>query len=164
MNRELLVKRIWERVKIRGLDDCWIWTGQRSASGYGIYRIRKGPRTLSHYSTILAHRFVYEERVELIPEGLIIRHSCHTPLCCNPKHMSTGTTQDNSDDMVRAGRSLKGEKNVRAKLTEKEVVRILQLRKEGLTLKEIAAKFKTVTLANIGYICQRKIWSSVEQR
>ena len=30
----------------------------------------------------------------------VVRHSCDTPLCCNPVHLSSGTQADNVADMV----------------------------------------------------------------
>lgn len=50
------------------------------------------------------HRIVYEAVKGEIPVGLLIRHSCHNPKCCNPEHLSVGTDQDNADDKMKAGR------------------------------------------------------------
>lgn len=64
----------------------------------------------------------------LSPLGLKVLHSCHIRHCVNPNHLRLGTTQDNSDDMVNAGRSLVGFKNGRAKLSEDSIQIILKLR------------------------------------
>lgn len=75
---------------------CWIWTGGRSRDGYGkVKRYRK---------TIRAHRMFYEYHTGPIPEGLVVMHSCDTPLCVNPKHLKCGTHLENEEDKDRKGR------------------------------------------------------------
>lgn len=45
------------------------------------------------------HRYMYMWWNQCdIPEGLVIRHMCHTPRCCNPQHLQCGTNADNYDD------------------------------------------------------------------
>ena len=40
-------------------------------------------------------------------KGFDIRHSCDTPACVNPNHLSLGTRQQNAMDCVSRGRYLK---------------------------------------------------------
>jgi YesN/AraC family two-component response regulator len=54
-----------------------------------------------------------------------------------------------------------GSKNSMSKLVEKDVKEIRNLRKENLTLQEIADIFN-VSLATIGYIIQGKTWKHVK--
>ena len=81
---------------------CWIWTGTRN-SGYG-QLFYQGQRSM-------AHRFSWElHHQQSIPEGLVIRHLCHNPLCVNPHHLTPGTQTQNVQDMIRAGRDRIGRK------------------------------------------------------
>lgn len=84
--------RFWEKVDQRGPDECWLWTAGCFTDGYGSFRL--GGRSLR------AHRVSYEVSTGPIPEGLVVMHSCDTPLCVNPAHLSVGTVGDNSRDMV----------------------------------------------------------------
>ena len=64
---------------------------------------------------------------------------CDNPNCCNIDHLEIGTHQDNSNDMVKRGRSVKGRKyptlrganNVKNKLSDNDVKEIY-LSKLGL--------------------------------
>jgi hypothetical protein len=68
-----------------------------------------------------------------------------------------GTPAENSADMVRHGRSLKGERSHRAKLTDQDVQRIRERRERGETLASIAADF-AVSVANIHHIVSGYTW------
>lgn len=71
---------------------CWIWQRSRSSSGYGQITIKK-----KYWTT---HRLAYFIVNGPIPEGLYIRHSCHTRECCNPQHLLSGSAKDNYHDSV----------------------------------------------------------------
>lgn len=63
-----------------------------------------------------------------IPLDMIIRHKCDNPSCINPNHLLIGTHKDNSNDKIERGRynakGLKGIKNPRCKLKEKDIFAI----------------------------------------
>lgn len=118
-NRNSIVsKRTEERVNanINFSDDvasCWEWSGCRFSTGYGCMSV--GNKLLG------AHRIVWEMHNGIkIPEGLLVRHSCDNRACCNPYHLSIGTVQDNSDDMVSRNRQAQGESHGMAKISEKD--------------------------------------------
>ena len=67
---------------------------------------------------IYAHRFAYEQKFGKIPKGKIMLHSCDNRCCVNPDHLSVGTYQDNTDDMVRKNRQRFGGSTI----TDKEVM------------------------------------------
>lgn len=71
------------------------------------------------------HRISHEVFNGRIPDGKVVRHTCHTPRCLAPYHLTTGTSQQNMDDMVAAGRSPRGVNNHKAKLTDGQVRLIL---------------------------------------
>ncbi len=69
-------------------DDCWIWDGgTNKETGYGI--ITKNGKTK------LAHRIVYQEMVEIIPDDMTVDHLCLQKLCVNPSHMEIVTLGEN---------------------------------------------------------------------
>ena len=89
----------WSQVAPYALADseaCALWTGSTNDQGYG--RIQLDGET--HY----AHRIAWAIFHGPIPEGLVIRHSCHNPTCVRPGHLSIGTAADNAADREAAGR------------------------------------------------------------
>ena len=85
--------KFWSRVNIKGLLDCWEWTGTK-VGDYGWVQgsDRKG---------IYVHRFAWEVTYGSIPDGLWILHQCDNPPCCNPNHLYVGTPKDNAQDRER---------------------------------------------------------------
>lgn len=78
---------------------CWEWRGTRNEIGYGLMNlVRKG------HSDTRVHRLMFERFVAPIPEGLVVRHKCDNPPCCNPAHLELGTQADNVNDMKVRGR------------------------------------------------------------
>lgn len=80
-------------------DTCWVWTGNTSRNGYG--SIQEGGR---NSKTVSAHRYSYEIHKGRIPNGMVVMHACDNPSCVNPEHLSVGTPQENTQDMIRKGR------------------------------------------------------------
>lgn len=68
-------------------DDCWNWTGSRTASGYGRLKVAGKMRR--------AHRLTYELLVGPIPEGLVLDHLCRNRLCVRPTHLEPVTEREN---------------------------------------------------------------------
>ena len=95
----------------------------------------------------------------LIKDNMCICHKCDNPSCVNPHHLSEGTQQDNSNDMVNKGRAAKGEKQHLSKLTEKQVLEIRAKYAKGGTTHRQLAKEYGVFHAVIGNIIRRKTWT-----
>ena len=96
----------YERVMSRtapGPDGCIEYQGTRGRFGYGQTRI--GSRIDGTRRSVKVHRLVWEEHHGPIPEGLVVRHKCDNPPCCNIEHLEIGTQQDNIRDKVERGRS-----------------------------------------------------------
>ncbi len=79
--------RFWEKVAKVGADECWLWTGSRSALGYGNF-FWEGRK--DH-----AHRYAYAAFVGPIPEGYQLDHLCRNPPCVNPAHLEPVTHREN---------------------------------------------------------------------
>lgn len=88
--------RFWERVAVGAPDECWEWKGSLVPSGYGSVR--------SKGRVVGAHRKAYEDAHGPIPGGLLVRHTCDNPPCCNPAHLIVGTAADNARDRTVRGR------------------------------------------------------------
>lgn len=66
---------------------CLLWTGGCSGPGYGRFWLAE--------SLVLPHRFVYEQAIGPIPEGLVIDHLCGNPACVNVDHLEAVTPRAN---------------------------------------------------------------------
>ena len=123
------------------------------AANFGGY-----PCMMVRYKRVRISRHVFQERYGTIPEGMIVRHKCDNPLCINPEHLILGTHQDNSNDCVDRGRTAKGLKNGRAKISESDAIEILQ---SDLSIEELAARFR-VSRSAISLILRGKNWKHLQ--
>lgn len=80
----------WKYVDVRGPDDCWLWMRYCDRDGYGRFRSQS------------AHRVAWE--LANGPTSLHVLHDCDNPRCCNPRHLHTGTQQDNMRERSARGR------------------------------------------------------------
>lgn len=144
-------------------EDCWEWQCSLCPKGYG--RMRTGSTTNGTRRHTKAHRISFFLANGFIDPELLVRHKCDNPLCVNPNHLEQGTIQDNSDDMVKRGRShLCGRSqsglnnaNCRLKLDDViEIKRLLPLKNN----KQIAEIFG-VTHSNISLIRRGKAWADI---
>lgn len=67
---------------------CWLWNRKVRTDGYGV-------KSLGKYEEVRAHRWVYEQRIGAIPDGLELDHLCNTPRCVNPAHLEPVTHEEN---------------------------------------------------------------------
>lgn len=104
------------------------------------------------------YRHIYIECFGEIPDGMIVRHKCDNGSCINPEHLELGTEQDNKDDMVKRGRSVKGEKNGNTKITE-GIAYFIKNDTEH-TAKEICEKFG-IAMRQVMRIRSGERWSHV---
>jgi hypothetical protein len=131
---------------------CWLWLGPQTRGGYGAIRV--------DHVGFRAHRYSFQIHKGPIPDGLIVRHQCDTPECVNPDHLHLGTIADNAADAVARNRMPRGERCVRAKLTESAVASI---RADRRVYTAIAAEHG-VSPALVCLIKQGKLWSHSHER
>lgn len=93
-----LPERFWEKVNVKGVNDCWEWNACQYKNGYGKF-------ALTRSNAVYSHRLAYELTYGSIPNGLYVCHSCDNPRCCNPNHLFAGTQTDNMQDCKRKGRN-----------------------------------------------------------
>lgn len=79
--------RFMRKVQINEETGCWDWTGGTSR-GYAMFG-------LAAQKTVRAARWIYEQMVGPIPDGLTIDHECNRPICVNPEHLHPKTIRDN---------------------------------------------------------------------
>ncbi len=115
---------------------CWIWRGAVNNKGYGKVVIA-GKRQY-------AHRAMYEQEVEAIPEGLTIDHLCRQRNCVNPAHLEPTTMAAN----LQRGKG--------AKLTSEQV---LEIRREPstTTTRVLAARYE-ISESHMSRVRRRLRW------
>lgn len=144
-----LADRFWEKVDIRGPDECWPWTACVDRRGYGRIGVDGKKGLASQVSLVLDGR--------PRPTGGHALHSCHNPTCVNPRHLRWGTHAENMRDKIAIGNQPRGEKHGIAKLTEEKVRAIRAMPGSNSQI----AKAFNVTPSLIHYVQRRKIWRHV---
>jgi hypothetical protein len=136
-------ERFWAKVAVRD-NGCWEWTGSKRNKGYGAFVYAKANEIIQGR----AHRYSWEIHNGDIPEGLCVLHHCDNPSCVNPSHLWLGTKAQNNEDMRRKDRAVKGGTYSRnyvrglahhnCRLTDQDVVKVHELRAQGLSYSKIA--------------------------
>ena len=157
--------------------ECFYWPKSLNVqTGYGQFNnCSSRPVKL-----ISAHRMSYLVFVGQIPDGLHVCHRCDNRACVNPNHLFLGTAKDNASDMWAKGRQqdyknlpkgdnnparkhpenmARGERCHSSKLTESEVIEILNSPLNGSSL----AKAYGVTHSAICAIKKQKTWKHITQ-
>jgi HNH endonuclease len=64
---------------------CWVWHGCIARGGYGHIKGVGGRQA----KLVYVHKFVYEQLVGEVPQGLVLDHLvCDNPPCFNPYHLN----------------------------------------------------------------------------
>ena len=86
-------KRFWRKVLVLpGPDSCWLWQGSKDKDGYGLFG--------RHGKTERAHRVAWEDLFEPLPDDVVLMHSCDTPPCVRPSHLTAATQAANIADAI----------------------------------------------------------------
>ena len=145
---------------IKGLepDECWIWIGRISNTGYG--NISKGR---GYEGVVSAHRLSFTIHKGNIPAGLIVMHSCDNRRCVNPLHLFLGTHKTNAEDCISKGRfkaPSKGSKHPRSILTEEQAKKAKDLSGQYGAQKALAKEYG-VHQTTISAIMRNKNWKHI---
>jgi hypothetical protein len=122
---------------------CIETTWPRDRDGYG-------RRWIDHVKW-KAHRWAWAQAHGPIPAGMQVLHHCDNPPCIKTEpddqwpdgHLFLGTQADNNRDMAAKGRAAepRGERNPRAKLSERDVLVIRERSESGDSARTLAAAF-----------------------
>lgn len=185
------ILRFWEKVRIRGRDECWPWTASKGRDGYG--HLGLGSQIDGSRGTYYAHRVAWTIAYGPVPAGLCVLHSCDVPGCQDPHHFFLGDVAANCADMMQKGRGIKasgdrhgsrthpeclargnrhgsrthpertarGERNGRAKLTEQDVRDIRRRYAAGDITQVALAQEYSVSDVTISLIVRHEIWKHV---
>ena len=108
-------------------------------------------------------RYIYEQKYGKIQKGMVIRHKCDNPNCCNIEHLEIGTPYDNVQDMIKRKRDgyhlsktkIRGELNKNSKLT-KEIVKEIYINKGKV---KIYCERYNISRSLIWQIRNKRWWS-----
>ncbi|WP_424967290.1 HNH endonuclease [Dinoroseobacter sp. S375] len=156
----ITIARFWSKVDVRpDNDDCWEWQAGTKGAGYGILKVDGNVKIASRMAWELINGEPLGSRHAL--------HSCDNPRCCNPHHIAAGTHEENMRQAGERGRSSNGDQagssNNRAKLSDRDILRIRSLIAAGLTNVEIAKRY-SVTHSMISRIRTGRSWNGTKTK
>jgi hypothetical protein len=125
----------WAKVDRSG--ECWLWTASRWNSGYGQFKVRAGR---GRQRVVGAHVFSFELANGTVPDGLEVMHTCDTPLCVRPDHLTVGTHLQNVQDAAVKGR-YRVSRPTSHKLTVTDIANIRSLVASGEMRVRVAKRF-----------------------
>jgi len=144
--RKSLEERLWALIEKRGPTDCWYWQGGKAGKGYGTIKKEINGR----WKTAYAHREILRLIKGDAPfQNAHALHSCDTPSCCNPAHLSWGTNSQNRKE-ARDRLHNQGKQ----KLTPEQVN---DIRNMSGTYLEIAEKF-SIHFDTVARIKRNRSW------
>lgn len=130
--RGSMTDRFWSRVT--KIDTCWLWQGKPMKVGYGYISDESGKDSYAHRVSWIMHNGP-------IPAGSCVLHKCDVRLCVNPEHLFLGTRTDNQQDAANKGRLPHGEKHWNTKLSDDDVLGIIDYVKDGISHSRTAKMF-----------------------
>ena len=123
----------------------------RKVDGRGRFTLKAADGS---YRRRYASHLILETFVGPRPDGM---EACHNNGDCtnDSRHnLRWDTSKNNKADMATHGTRLAGERHPKAKLTDRDVTVVLQRRREGESLRQIARRFG-VTAQRIHQICKK---------
>lgn len=133
---------------------CIEWTRVVNQDGYGRVRILDSLESVHRivlFCTLQIQGIEWRQYAEVM-------HSCRNPPCINPEHLSQGTHLINMQDMIFPSRQ--GSLNVKAKLTEEDVLSIRE-RSKQVSRVRLAREYR-VHVSTIRRVINESTWGHVE--
>jgi len=126
---------------------CWECYTHCTSKGY--------PKIKRNRKSILIIKYLYEQKYNKVPKGMLLCHTCNNSKCINPDHAYIGTYQDNYNDRKR------NEKEYGIKLRKKDIIKIRQKLSKGVSNTEIAKEYK-VNQSVISRIKTNYVWKHIK--
>jgi hypothetical protein len=140
------------------INGCWEWQKQISDNGYPHMHLLHNNKDIKRG----VHRVVFQ--IINGPTKLFVCHKCDNRKCVNPFHLFCGTQLDNIRDMDKKNRRvnvyLKGEKCIKSKLKNDDVLKIIEMKNSGTSLEDISYFFK-ITKSNVCAILKGRTWNHI---
>ncbi len=133
---------------------CWIWTGavnKTTCGDYGVLNING--------KNAYAHRLSLQYIAGVDVTSKVVRHTCDNPSCINPYHLIAGTQLENIQDRNKRGRTARGEKASKAKLTAQQVE---EIRSSSDSHRSLGRRYG-VAHSVIGGIKRGEYWRAVSE-
>ncbi len=121
----------WNKVKFG--PGCWVWTGGRTATGYG--RVKRGGKMVcaTHWAV-----FLTIGRLPVSKDGEVVAHSCDNPPCVRPDHLRVCSQSENIAECISKGRWTPPNPT---KLSDSDKKEMVKMRLDGSTFREIGERF-----------------------
>lgn len=148
-----VLDRFWAKVEKKSPAECWEWTAARhDRGGYGLINIDR--------STVRANRISLAIKLgRPLLEGMVARHTCDNPPCCNPNHLIEGTPLDNMRDANSRDRHKRGERGAEI-LTDNAVISMREEVAGGMLVSDAAVKYG-VSRAMASMVTSGKRWGHI---
>ena len=141
------IKNFWTWIEKGPVDACWRWLGAHDKDGYPVFHPTSGWYKAHRVACFLAYN----------DAGSMTCHTCGNTGCVNPKHLYPGNGKLNAADRDKIPHGIHGEQCHLAKLTNRQVKRIVKLHKLGKTNREIADCI-SVRRRLVERVCSGETW------
>lgn len=136
---------------------CFEWQASTCRDGYGRFSIGGKKKQ--------AHRVAYAIENGPIPGGLVVRHvACSNPSCVRASHLAAGDQAANIADRACDSNDPVGERNGRAKLSERQVreMRRRYAEEERARHRSLGADYG-LDRKTVRQILRRELWAHVRE-
>jgi hypothetical protein len=142
---------------------CLLWLGPADRKGYGRITSRAFIKTSGspvNRAHVLSLCLKLGRNLGSNPttgRPLEACHTCDTPACVEPSHLFEGSRAENHADAMTKGRHAHGETHGMSKLSEADVLEILERVQSGESQSTLAARYQ-VSKTQVSAIISRKSW------